>query len=86
MPDVVVGVLPVEHVVVGVLPVKHRDAFIWPGAVTQDGAFVLPTSLPGHESAKVLIETIFGKGYPLVLPATALQAVLRRRQSIGGVG
>jgi hypothetical protein len=78
------------------MPIEYRDALIWPGAVTQDGAFVLPTSLPGHESAKVLIETIFGKGYPLVLSTTAMQAVLlstttmqavlRRRQSIGGVG
>ena len=58
------------------MPIEYRDALIWPGAVAQDGAFALPTSLPGHESAKVLIETIFGKGYPLVLSTTAMQAVI----------
>jgi hypothetical protein len=68
------------------MPIEYRDALIWPGAAAQDGAFVLPESLPGSESAKALIEAIFGQGYQLVLPTTALQAVLRRRQSIGGVG
>jgi hypothetical protein len=68
------------------MPIIYRNSTIWPGAVAQDGAFLLPESLPAKESAAVLVQEIYGPPYQQVISAETVQAVLRRRQSIEGVG
>lgn len=68
------------------MPIIYRDSSTWPGAVAQDGAFLLPESLPAKESAAVLVREIYGPPYQQVISAEMVQAVLRRRQSIEGVG
>ena len=68
------------------MAIKYRDSLTWPGAVKQDGAFLLPSVLPAKESAIVLFSAIFGPPYPQVIPTETVEAVLRRRQSIEGVG
>lgn len=68
------------------MPVIYRDSTTWPGTAKQDGAFLLPASMPAQESARTLVALIFGPPYPQILSTTTARAVLRRRQSIGGVG
>ncbi len=68
------------------MPIIYRDSSTWPGAAKQDGAFLLPETLPAKESAAVLIELIFGPPYQQIIAAESVQAVLRRRQSIEGAG
>lgn len=68
------------------MPIIYRDSTVWPGAVAQDSAFLLPASLPAKGSAAALVQVIYGPPYQQVLPAYTVQAVLRRRQSIEGAG
>ena len=49
------------------MPIIYRDSSTWPGAVKQDGAFLLPETLPAKESAAVLIELIFGPPYQQII-------------------
>ena len=66
------------------MPIIYRDSSTWPGAAKQDGAFLLPETLPAKESAAVLIELIFGPPYQQIIATQFVEAVLVRRQSIRG--
>lgn len=52
------------------MPIIYRNSLTWPGTAKQDGAFLLPESLPADESASVLVEMIFGPPYQQVIPVT----------------
>ena len=58
------------------MPIIYRDSSTWPGAAKQDGAFLLPETLPAKESAAVLIELIFGPPYQQIIAAESVEAVL----------
>jgi len=49
------------------MPIIYRDSSTWPGAAKQDGAFLLPETLPAKESAAVLIKLIFGPPYQQII-------------------
>ncbi len=68
------------------MPIIYRDSSTWPGAAKQDGAFLLPETLPAKESAIVFFSAIFGPPYQQIIAAESVEAVLVRRQSIEGVG
>ena len=54
------------------MPIIYRNSLTWPGTAKQDGAFLLPESLPADESASVLVEMIFGPPYQQVIPAQSV--------------
>ena len=58
------------------MPIIYRDSSTWPGAAKQDGAFLLPETLPANESAAVLIELIFGPPYQQIIATQFVEAVL----------
>jgi len=68
------------------MPIIYRDSSTWSGAAKQDGAFLLPETLPAKESAAVLIELIFGPPYQQIIAtqfmATRDISVYRRNHQV----
>lgn len=56
------------------MPIIYRDSTTWPGTAKQDGAFLLPASMPAQESAAVLIKLIFGPPYQQIIATGGVTA------------